>query len=346
VLSRQSQFFPLLLLSPSLQKSLGPFAFQFLTAPCFYFIRSTVFQPSSSSGFSQESSLRQVRRVISPPRTESSSGFASDHPTCLLARSGPGGVGVATVADLFPISERGRALSLCEFTVTSFFAPLNPDVLHSFASRFQMGSLPCWDLHWDLSSEALSILISDGVGSCVRLSVSRLCSSNLFSNASFFPPVLVPGSCDISRSQHYRPSGFPPRDLSSRSFDFFVPLKLLGSLNFFLHILSQVLEARIRNPSTKTSYAANLREVWATRGAVGSKLSVALKRPPTMLFTDGVLAVSCIYYAFIYANLFIFLVSVSSTGPSFSHRHLYLPKPTLLLSFPSHLSDPHSLPRG
>lgn len=106
----------------------------------------------------------------------------------------------------------------------------------------------------------------------------------------------------------------------------------------------QVLEARIRNPTPKLSLTESLRHVWATRGAVTSKLSVALKRPPTMLFTDGVLAVSCIYYAFIYANLFLFLVSVSPPLETSSHLSFFKTHSTAL--FVSLRSDPHPLPRG
>lgn len=73
----------------------------------------------------------------------------------------------------------------------------------------------------------------------------------------------------------------------------------------------QIVIQRLYHPTPRLSLSAALRDLWSTRKAVTAKLSIALKRPPTMLCTDGVLAVSCTYYAFIYANLFLFLVSVS-----------------------------------
>jgi len=160
----------------------------------------------------------------------------------------------------------------------------------------------------------------------------------------------VLGACDTSRCQHCSSTILSPRDLSPCSSEpFFAPARLslpfhlVALLTFDLHSLSQVLEARIRNPLPKTSFADSLRKVWATRQAVTSKLSVALKRPPTMLFTDGVLAVSCIYYAFIYANLFLFLVSVSSPLPSSLYVSLS-PELTCLVASPLP-SDSHPLPR-
>ncbi|KAL7410235.1 major facilitator superfamily domain-containing protein [Mrakia frigida] len=154
----------------------------------------------------------------------------------VFSSTGPGGVGVATVADLFPISQRGRALSL--YGLTPMLGPPLGSLFGSFIDP---------ELGWRWIYWVLAILAG-----------ANAVALQIFLQETYHP----------------------------------------------------VLEARIRNPTPKLSLTESLRHVWATRGAVTSKLSVALKRPPTMLFTDGVLAVSCIYYAFIYANLFLFLVSI------------------------------------